>query len=122
MRRLTPLLAGVLVLALAACEPSVRWVSPTSGGAAGSPSANPSGSPTWQPCLQEATALLQRLPSGITYECASIRVPQDWAAPNNGQTFDLALPFFVLATQNPIELEGTYPLPEAQLDRFMFNV
>jgi MoxR-like ATPase len=39
-----------------------------------------------------------------------------------GQTFNLALPFFVLATQNPIELEGTYPLPEAQLDRFMFNV
>jgi len=39
-----------------------------------------------------------------------------------GQTFKLALPFFVLATQNPIELEGTYPLPEAQLDRFMFNV
>jgi MoxR-like ATPase len=39
-----------------------------------------------------------------------------------GQTFRLALPFFVLATQNPIELEGTYPLPEAQLDRFMFNV
>jgi len=39
-----------------------------------------------------------------------------------GQTFSLSLPFFVLATQNPIELEGTYPLPEAQLDRFMFNV
>lgn len=37
-------------------------------------------------------------------------------------TYQLALPFFVLATQNPIELEGTYPLPEAQLDRFMFNV
>ena len=34
----------------------------------------------------------------------------------------LTLPFFVLATQNPIELEGTYPLPEAQLDRFLFNV
>ncbi len=39
-----------------------------------------------------------------------------------GQTFPLDLPFFVLATQNPIELEGTYPLPEAQLDRFMFNI
>jgi MoxR-like ATPase len=38
------------------------------------------------------------------------------------QTYGLELPFFVLATQNPIELEGTYPLPEAQLDRFMFNV
>lgn len=39
-----------------------------------------------------------------------------------GKTFDLPSPFFVLATQNPIEQEGTYPLPEAQLDRFMFNV
>jgi MoxR-like ATPase len=39
-----------------------------------------------------------------------------------GQTMKLALPFFVLATQNPIELEGTHPLPEAQLEPFMFNV
>ena len=39
-----------------------------------------------------------------------------------GKTFDLDPPFFVLATQNPIEQEGTYPLPTAQLDRFMFNV
>ncbi len=39
-----------------------------------------------------------------------------------GQTYKMADPFFVLATQNPIEQEGTYPLPEAQLDRFMFNI
>ncbi len=39
-----------------------------------------------------------------------------------GKTYHLSPPFFVLATQNPIEQEGTYPLPEAQLDRFMFNV
>jgi MoxR-like ATPase len=39
-----------------------------------------------------------------------------------GHTYQLDAPFFVLATQNPIEQEGTYPLPEAQLDRFMFNV
>lgn len=39
-----------------------------------------------------------------------------------GATYKLDLPFFVLATQNPIEQEGTYPLPEAQLDRFMFNI
>ena len=39
-----------------------------------------------------------------------------------GETRPLPSPFFVLATQNPIELEGTYPLPEAQLDRFMFKV
>ncbi len=40
----------------------------------------------------------------------------------SGQTYDLPSPFFVIATQNPIEQEGTYPLPEAQLDRFMFSV
>ena len=39
-----------------------------------------------------------------------------------GHAYQLPKPFFVLATQNPIEQEGTYPLPEAQLDRFMFNV
>ena len=38
------------------------------------------------------------------------------------ETYELPDPFFVIATQNPIEQEGTYPLPEAQLDRFMFNV
>ena len=37
-------------------------------------------------------------------------------------TYSLPEPFFVIATQNPIEQEGTYPLPEAQLDRFMFNI
>ena len=39
-----------------------------------------------------------------------------------GKTYPMLAPFFVLATQNPIELEGTYPLPEAQLDRFMFKI
>jgi MoxR-like ATPase len=39
-----------------------------------------------------------------------------------GATYNLPRPFYVLATQNPIEMEGTYPLPEAQLDRFMFNI
>ena len=39
-----------------------------------------------------------------------------------GMSNELPQPFFVLATQNPIEQEGTYPLPEAQLDRFMFNI
>ena len=39
-----------------------------------------------------------------------------------GTTYDLDAPFFVLATQNPIEMEGTYPLPEAQLDRFLFKI
>ena len=47
---------------------------------------------------------------------------QERSVTNAGNKYDLDNPFFVLATQNPIEQEGTYPLPEAQLDRFMFNV
>jgi MoxR-like ATPase len=47
---------------------------------------------------------------------------QERAVTTAGQRFQLGDPFFVLATQNPIEQEGTYPLPEAQLDRFMFSV
>jgi MoxR-like ATPase len=47
---------------------------------------------------------------------------QEYHVTAAGRTYQLERPFFVLATQNPIELEGTYPLPEAQLDRFMFNI
>jgi MoxR-like ATPase len=47
---------------------------------------------------------------------------QEYHVTAAGRTYPLDRPFFVLATQNPIELEGTYPLPEAQLDRFMFNI
>ena len=47
---------------------------------------------------------------------------QEYHVTAAGRTYPLDQPFFVLATQNPIELEGTYPLPEAQLDRFMFNI
>ena len=47
---------------------------------------------------------------------------QEHKVTSGGKTYNLDEPFFVLATQNPIEQEGTYPLPEAQLDRFMFNL
>lgn len=55
-------------------------------------------------------------------QAALLEAMQEQEVTANGVTFDLASPFFVLATQNPIEQEGTYPLPEAQLDRFMFNI
>jgi len=55
-------------------------------------------------------------------QAALLQAMQERQVTAAGQTFDLEPPFFVLATQNPIEQEGTYPLPEAQLDRFMFNV
>ncbi len=55
-------------------------------------------------------------------QAALLQAMQEREVTAGGQTFTLEAPFFVLATQNPIEQEGTYPLPEAQLDRFMFNV
>ncbi len=53
-------------------------------------------------------------------QAALLQAMQERQVTCGGQTYDLPSPFFVLATQNPIEQEGTYPLPEAQLDRFMF--
>ena len=55
-------------------------------------------------------------------QAALLEAMQEFHVTAAGRTYALERPFFVLATQNPIELEGTYPLPEAQLDRFMFNV
>lgn len=55
-------------------------------------------------------------------QAALLQAMQECRVTVAGRTYDLPAPFFVLATQNPIELEGTYPLPEAQLDRFMFSV
>ncbi len=55
-------------------------------------------------------------------QAALLEAMQERSVTVRGEHHTLAPPFFVLATQNPIELEGTYPLPEAQLDRFLFNV
>jgi MoxR-like ATPase len=55
-------------------------------------------------------------------QAALLEAMQEHRVTVQGRTYDLDPPFFVFATQNPIELEGTYPLPEAQLDRFMFNI
>jgi MoxR-like ATPase len=55
-------------------------------------------------------------------QAALLQAMQEYKVTAGGVTYPLDAPFFVLATQNPIEQEGTYPLPEAQLDRFMFNV
>jgi len=55
-------------------------------------------------------------------QAALLESMQEYSVAIAGQQYALPKPFFVLATQNPIEQEGTYPLPEAQLDRFMFNV
>jgi len=55
-------------------------------------------------------------------QAALLQAMQEYQVTAGGQTYPLEPPFFVLATQNPVEQEGTYPLPEAQLDRFMFMV
>ncbi len=55
-------------------------------------------------------------------QSALLEAMQEYQVTAGGDLYALDRPFFVLATQNPIELEGTYPLPEAQLDRFMFNI
>ncbi len=55
-------------------------------------------------------------------QSALLEAMQEHRVTIQGRTYELEEPFFVFATQNPIELEGTYPLPEAQLDRFMFNI
>jgi len=55
-------------------------------------------------------------------QAALLESMQEYSVTVAGRRYELQKPFFVLATQNPIEQEGTYPLPEAQLDRFMFNI
>lgn len=55
-------------------------------------------------------------------QAALLESMQEYSVTVAGRKYELPKPFFVLATQNPIEQEGTYPLPEAQLDRFMFNI
>ena len=55
-------------------------------------------------------------------QAALLQAMQEHAVTVGGDTMALCAPFFVLATQNPIEQEGTYPLPEAQLDRFLFEL
>ncbi|HXI20859.1 MAG TPA: AAA family ATPase, partial [Gemmatimonadales bacterium] len=55
-------------------------------------------------------------------QAALLQAMQEHQVTAGGQTYQLPEPFFVLATQNPIEQEGTYPLPEAQLDRFLFKI
>src|SRR5690606_31404892 len=55
-------------------------------------------------------------------QAALLEAMQERAVTVAGYNYKMSLPYFVLATQNPIEQEGTYPLPEAQLDRFMFAI
>jgi pimeloyl-ACP methyl ester carboxylesterase len=90
VRRIAPLVAGLLALALSAgaCTTRVRWMSPTRGAA---PEATASTAVVWKPCPEQAADLLSQVPSGISYDCATVRVPRDWSSPGAGPSFDLAL-------------------------------
>src|SRR5215469_12191263 len=65
--------------------------------------------------------LITGMPGTPKTQAALLEAMQEHSCTVRGHIYRLPAPFFVLATQNPIELEGTYPLPEAQLDRFLFN-
>jgi pimeloyl-ACP methyl ester carboxylesterase len=95
VRRIAPpavrLIAGLVVLALVAvgCTQRTRWLSPVKG-----PGATPGATANaiaWRPCPDLASSLLSKVPTSISYECGTVRVPQDWSSPGAGPTFDLAL-------------------------------
>src|SRR5437868_2311330 len=70
--------------------------------------------------LEEALSEINRAPAKV--QSALLEVMQEQQVTIGGQTFPVPRPFLVMATQNPIEAEGTYPLPEAQVDRFLMKV
>ena len=71
--------------------------------------------------MDNQVAAINVLPSFVS-QAALLEAMQERSVTVAGHHYKLELPFYVLATQNPIEQEGTYPLPEAQLDRFMFSI
>jgi pimeloyl-ACP methyl ester carboxylesterase len=92
--RSTPVaLLIVVALTVSGCvAPRTRWVSPTSGRVGAGATADPVGGlAQWSPCPDLATALLHAAPANLTFDCATIRVPQDWSTPVGGPTFDVAL-------------------------------
>ena len=91
-RRTAPLVVLAGALLMTGCSPSTRWVEPAT--ATGTP--GPSGPAAtaglaWRPCEDVARTVTPRLPSNVSYDCATLKVPADWAAPGNGKTFDIAL-------------------------------
>jgi pimeloyl-ACP methyl ester carboxylesterase len=93
-RRTVTAVAAVAALLLSGCAPRVTWMAPTNGGPARSASPGASANvnaPAWSDCKSEADKILQRTPSGITYQCGTIQVPQDWHNASSGKTFNIAL-------------------------------
>jgi pimeloyl-ACP methyl ester carboxylesterase len=99
LRRVPLVAAAMAVLLLGGCvQPASRWVSVRSGkvGPSASPTASatpgPPGSPAnWSPCPDVWKGILDKGPANVTFDCATVKVPQDWAQPGNGKTFDIAL-------------------------------
>ena len=93
-RRLALIASFVALALLAGCvEPNARWASPRSGRtSSASPGASsPTATVQWSPCPDVWKGTLDKAPANVTYDCGTLKVPQDWAAPDGGKTFDLAL-------------------------------
>jgi len=91
VRRLIAALVAVLLLAGGCIAPRARWASPTSGHL-GPPSASASATSLhWTPCPDAWKGTFDTAPKNITYDCATLKVPQDWAHPVDGKTFDIAI-------------------------------
>jgi pimeloyl-ACP methyl ester carboxylesterase len=83
-------MVAVTLLVLTGCvSPPTRWAAPISGRGGVSPS--PGAKPQWTPCPEIAQQLLGKRPSNVAFDCATIAVPQDWSAPQDGKTFKIAL-------------------------------
>ncbi|NJC68409.1 alpha/beta hydrolase [Planosporangium thailandense] len=82
-----------MVLVLAGCiGPNTRWSSPTSGaGASSTPKAAAATTVSWRSCPEVAKAALGRTPPNVTYDCGTVKVPQDWKNPTNGKQYGIAL-------------------------------
>ncbi len=89
IRIVAALLVGAVLATTAACStPRTRWVDPP-GGSSNGPGGT--GTVSWRPCPEVAEESLGQLPKNVTFECGTVRVPQDWHHPGNGSTFDIAL-------------------------------
>jgi pimeloyl-ACP methyl ester carboxylesterase len=84
---------AVLLLAGGCIRPTARWATPTSGRvASASPTPSSSVAPIkWTPCPNVWNGVLDQAPPNVTYDCGTLKVPQDWLAPGDGKTFDIAL-------------------------------
>src|SRR5581483_12445021 len=80
------------VALLAGCvRPNARWASPRSGRVSSASPSTSASAVNWSPCPDVWKGTLDKAPANVTFDCGTVKVPQDWAAPDDGKTFDIAL-------------------------------